>query len=1224
MEIKQLFDPSRDIYRSIEKVIAYGVSHEDRLRKEIAEYVVTDAIDEQFNQLLTKMQAAMEAGGENEVGVWVSGFYGSGKSSFTKYLGLAFDDSVTIDGAPFRQHLQDRLKNTTTRQLLSTVSKRFPAAVLMLDLATEQVSGATMEEVSSVLYYKVLQWAGYSRNLKVAALERRLKHEGRYEEFLRHFEEKTGGEAWSDYRNDELVVDSLIPEIAHDLYPTLFTSPGSFNTATSEVIRFENDRVQEMLDIVREHSGKEYVIFIVDEVGQYVGARQSLILNLDGLAKNIKALGNGKVWLIGTAQQTLTEDDPRASLNAPELFRLKDRFPIGIDLEADDIKEICYTRLLGKSPEGAQRLGELFDQHGQALRHNTKLEDARAYGADFDRQTFIDLYPFLPAHFDILLHLLGALARSTGGIGLRSAIKVIQDILIEGEGKRVPVAQQPVGWLANTVTLYDALEKDIERGFSNWQKAVNTVTKIRYKDEEIQQRVAKTVAVLQILGNLPITRRNVASLIHSDVASGNQVEEINAAIEALITDPIVPFGEQDGFLCFFSEKLNDIEQERSQIPLRGNELKRILNRALEEVFSPVPSVQLHGSLSVQSGLKTQGPEGLPISLAGDRHPIQTVVELVEPTDYEAARSRLQDESRVKTNENVIYLVGRKSPELDDLIADIYRCQEVDLKFRHDPDQEVRDYCRAQVDRARRLGADLQRLLKRSLQGGSFIFRGQANAVDSLAAELGEAARKQLAAVAGQVFSRYGEAPERVQSDLAERFLKVGNLSGITSKLDPLGLVVQQGGQTSINVDHRALVSIRDHIDRVGMVEGKSLANRFSDAPYGWSQDTLRYLVAAMLLGGVIKLKVSGREVSVNGQQAIDALKSNNAFKNVGVSLREDRPSREMLALAAERLTELSGDMVVPLEDTISKAATKLFPELQQRYASLAGRLQMLGMAGADRLEAMSRDLADIQLTDGSDVPQRLGREESSLFNNLVWAGEVKKALEQGLEATLKELRSLAQMIEGLPSSGVPGELKAELAEVLQDLNVRLATEEAYRSSSDFNTRLTEMRGKVGAAAERMQQAQQQRLRQAEQELKRVPEWPELTNQEQQELLGRLDELLLEVELDIQGLRALVNRDYELQGEVASLKDRIERVGRERQQERILEEQKELEEESEAGCQEKKKVLSRHFKARPRITSLEELDAMIRELQKLRGELEYAHAFELDLALGEAPAHSGKE
>src|SRR5690554_5798145 len=248
MEIKSLFDSNKDIYRSIEKVITYGASQEARLKAEISEYVVTESIEDQFEKLLGKMQHAMDAGGENEVGVWVSGFYGSGKSSFTKYLGLAFDDNIKIDGVPFIQHLQDRLHKSTTKALLSSVAKRFPAAVLMLDLASEQVAGATMEEVSTVLYYKVLQWAGYSRNLKVAAFERRLKKEGRHEEFLQLFREHTDGEEWADYRNDELVVDSIIPELAHKMYPALFTTPTSFSTETSEVIRFEDDRVKEMLD----------------------------------------------------------------------------------------------------------------------------------------------------------------------------------------------------------------------------------------------------------------------------------------------------------------------------------------------------------------------------------------------------------------------------------------------------------------------------------------------------------------------------------------------------------------------------------------------------------------------------------------------------------------------------------------------------------------------------------------------------------------------------------------------------------------------------------------------------------------------------------------------------------------------------------------------------------------------------------------------------------------
>ena len=226
----------------------------------------------------------------------------------------------------------------------------------MLDLASEQVAGATMEDVSTVLYYKVLQWAGYSRNLKVAALERKLKKDGRYDDFQARFR-ATIGEEWRDYKNDPLVVDSLLPELAHEMYPELFRTPQSFTTTTSEFVTLLNDRVKEMLDIVRETAGKEYVLFVIDEVGQYVGSNQNMILNLQGLAENLKNLGDGKAWILGTAQQTLTEDDPRAALNSPELYKLKDRFPIQIDLESRDIKEICYRRLLGKSPAGAKELG---------------------------------------------------------------------------------------------------------------------------------------------------------------------------------------------------------------------------------------------------------------------------------------------------------------------------------------------------------------------------------------------------------------------------------------------------------------------------------------------------------------------------------------------------------------------------------------------------------------------------------------------------------------------------------------------------------------------------------------------------------------------------------------------------------------------------------------------------------------------------------------------------
>ena len=322
-------------------------------------------------------------------------------------------------------------------------------------------------------------------------------------------------------------------------------------------------------------------------------------------------------------------------MNSPELYKLKDRFPIQIDLEANDIKEICYSRLLGKSPTGETELGNLFEKHGPALRHNTKLAEAGKYGADFDKQTFINLYPFLPAHFDILLYLLGALAKSTGGYGLRSAIKVIQDVLVEGADHNTPIANQPVGWLATTVTLFDALKKDIEKGYQSLYQSVGKV-RIRFPDSSLHQDIAKTVCVLQIMGNLPISIQNVTSLMHGGVADASAADQIKKAVEELISDAIVPLGEQDGNLCFHSEKLNDIEQERGTIPLRAVELRRIQNETLREAYSPLPSTHLNGTLSVQTGLRAQTSGGVPASLSGERNTVQTVVELVEPTDYEAA------------------------------------------------------------------------------------------------------------------------------------------------------------------------------------------------------------------------------------------------------------------------------------------------------------------------------------------------------------------------------------------------------------------------------------------------------------------------------------------------------------------------------------------------------------------------------------------------------------
>lgn len=1199
-QIRSLFDPDKGIHRSIEKVISYQASQEDRLKAEIREYIATESIESQLERLLENIQAAMESGGGHEIGVWVSGFYGSGKSSFTKYLGLAFDQTKQVDGQPFLKHLQARLHKAQTRALLSAVAARFPAAVVMLDLASEQIAGATLAEVSTVLYYKVLQYAGYSRNLKVAALERKARKDGRLAEFEALFREETEGLDWATYRDDELVTDSAMPRIAHRLYPSLFRSDESFTTVTSEVIYLMDDRVQEMIDIVREASGKEYVIFVIDEIGQYVGSYQNKILDLQGLAENLKNLGAGKVWIVGTAQQTLTQDDPRASINSPELFKLKDRFPIAVDLESSDIKEICYRRLLGKSAVGGRQLGERFDQYGQALRHNTKLVDAKYYDVDLDRETFINLYPFLPAHFEILLHLLGQLAKSTGGIGLRSAIKVIQDVLLEESGGAPPVADREVGELATTVTLYDSLDKDIRRAFPSVYHAVGKVP-IRFPSDDLKLRIAKTIAVLQILGNMPVTAHNVASLMHPAIDSPSLAQEVAESVEAMLKDPTVPLGEQGGALRFLSEKLTDIEHERAQLVPRAADRARIFNETLRGVFEPLPTARVANTMTVISGLKHQSGSGSALALAGEREVVQTVVVFAEPSDYEAARTRLVEESRQRSSENVIYLLGRSAPETDDVTAEIRRCQRIVELHQNDPDQEVRDYCAGQSDRAARLIAnDLAPLLTRSLGQGSFLFRGSATAVQSVDPSLADASRKHLVDAAQRIFERYQEAPVRVGTDLAEKFLRAAgaNLRAVNSTIDPLSLVKITGNKAQIDTANKALVSIKDAIERTGTMEGRGLLDAFGRPPFGWSPDTTRYLVAALLVAGEIKLKVSGREVAVNGQQAIDALKTNAAIKSVGVSLRDDRPSNEVLARASGRLTELCGDAIVPLEDAIAKAAQKRLPELQHRLGSLAERLKSLQLPGAEAVESINRQITDIMMSDASDAPQRFGAEQSPLYDGLKWAIAARTALNQGLDATVRELRMLAGAITDLPHTGAPGELRAAAGEELGVVADRLSSENFIKQGPDLGTALTSLQASVASTVKGMAQSQAQRLQEAAEDIQRLPEWPLFTAEEQGNALAKLGEFRVAASPDVAGLKKLIAQQYDIETTVSGLKSRLAADARER--ERREREEREREKRKEERTHPKPR---RTLPIPARIGTIADLDALISRLQALRADLD---------------------
>ena len=315
----------------------------------------------------------------------------------------------------------------------------------------------------------------------------------------------------------------------------------------------------------------------------------------------------------------------------------------------------------------------------------------------------------------------------------------------------------------------------------------------------------------------------------------------------------------------------------------------------------------------------------------------------------------------------------------------------------------------------------------------------------------------------------------------------------------------------------------------------------------------------------------------------------------GVALRDERPSIETLGRAAERLTELVGDTVIPLEQEISKAASKYFPRFQHDYGSLAEKLTGLGLAGSDRVRTLNQDIADVLFTDASDAPQRLEAETSAIYDNLKWAMEVKAVLDNGLDVALRELQAHRRDIEALPDTGVPGELRAELSENLATVSDRLVKVDFYKHTADLNSQLTHIKGRVRDAVIALSDQQKLRLKEGAEDLQRVPEWEELTQEERANAVSRLDGLGLAATQDLAGLKKLLARDYDINSTIENLKRSIHREGQERLRQRIEEQRAKAGESGPAK-------LSKSIAVPVKITSATNLDALIQQLHEIKAQM----------------------
>jgi hypothetical protein len=1144
MSIRSLFDTTRQLDRRIEKVVSYDSKADAQLQREINEYVITSNIETNFERLLSRMQEGFQ-GGSGEIGVWVSGFYGSGKSSFTKYLGFSFDPAIKVEDRPFLEFLKDRIRSKALKAQLNTVVSQHPAQVFMVDLGASMLAGATKADIATVLYWTVMQWAGYSRDRKTAYLQFMLERDGKWDAFEQRVKELRNGRTWADIISDPIVAAKTASVLACEFYSDLFEDEKSFANLKIDEAIHEDKRTAEMLDLIRRRSGKDRVIFILDEVGQYVAATENLILNLDGFARNLKNIGGGKAWIIATAQQRLTIDDPSAALNAVSLFKLHDRFPIPVDLEATDIREICYERLLTKSADGNSRLEKLYDANGAALQHHTKLARTRFFSTELDKDSFRRLYPFLPQHFNILLEMLSSLAKSKrGDFSLRSAIKIIQDVLVDPNRERSQttlLADSAFGTLATVDVFFDTLRHDIER--SDYKHVTLAVRKAEeaFGSASFEARVARSVAALQILNDFPTDEENLSALLHPHVEAESQLDKVKAAVAALRSEPAVPLNLVEGKLRFMSEAIQEVDSARNALRIAGVDLSRELSDRVRNIFSPLPKVSLSGARKVQSGIKLVGARG-PQSVDGERESIQTIVEFVDQGAYDRRRDELLTESGEPANRNTVFWLARRSAAMDRLILEIRKCEAIYSQYRNrGVEKEVSQYLDAQLTQAKAWREDLETELKTALSHGSFVFHSDPAAVAGLDPDFEKAIEKQLSGVASRVFAKYHLAPAQADTTLPAKFLQAPTLERAAEQYDPVRLIKKEGGSLIIDTDHPALVAIRDYLSEHGRKDGKSLMEDLLEPPFGWSKDTTRYLLAAMFKAGKIQLRVGGDDITVVGEQALTAFQNSNTFAKVGVSLRNNPTDPKAVFRAVDRLVDLTGETVDPLEDEISRAVLKHFPAFIDEFASLAVELGSAELPGNDRADALMEGLRQILAADASSAAPVLGAEICSLSEDITWARKLRNSFKDGLLTTVKSLRHHLREIAALPDAGAAGKLRTETADLRSELSNKLADDRVFEHQTTLQSGLSALKSAVDACCSELTTELAGQVDRGSETLQALPEWGRLNELHRESLFGTIEKLKPAAERGLAGLRSLLNQPYAISAGLESVRREILRL-----------------------------------------------------------------------------------
>ena len=412
MKIQKMFKD--DINRPINGVVQVEQDTERVLIQELDEYVVTKELKKHFITLFNNYGDAFD-NKTNDVGVWISGFFGSGKSHFLKILSYILANK--------------EVQGIKTVERFRTKFEDDPATFMLIDKATKgetdtilfniDIEGSINKDATAVLrvfakmFYNYLGF--YGEDLKVAKLEQFVDKQGKTDEFRRVFEKKNG-DSWVNTRESFVFFEDDVVATLQEVLGMSEEAARNWFNGTETVETSIAQLVSEIKDYVDKKPDNFRLLFMIDEVGQYVGENTDHLLNLQSLIEEIGSKCEGKVWVMCTGQEAL---DEIIKTRQDEFSRIQARFKTRLSLSSTSADEVIQKRLLSKTDEAEEELEKVYNANDSVLRNLLKFnkDDALLDVRGFETpQEFARDFPFVPYQF-LLLQKVYTAIRKHGNAG---------------------------------------------------------------------------------------------------------------------------------------------------------------------------------------------------------------------------------------------------------------------------------------------------------------------------------------------------------------------------------------------------------------------------------------------------------------------------------------------------------------------------------------------------------------------------------------------------------------------------------------------------------------------------------------------------------------------------------------------------------------------------------------------------------------------------------------